>query len=80
MIAGKWLARITEGDHRFPGKQIRQRDVCRIIIVAVRQDEIGRPIKLCICKDVFNEYTLPNGIQFGPRGDAVNILCHLGLW
>ena len=41
MIAGKWLARITEGDHRFPGKQIRQRDVCRIIIVAVRQDEIG---------------------------------------
>ena len=79
MIAGKRLARIVEGDHRFPGKQIRQRDVCRIIIVAVRQDEIGGPIEPCICKDVFDEYALPGGIQLGPGRDAVNVSGHLGL-
>ena len=79
MVAWKRLPGVAERDHRLSGKQIRQRNVCRIPVVAVRQYEVRGPFKAGVRKNVLDQHAFPHGIELGPGRDTVNIPSHLGL-
>ena len=66
MITGKRLARIPSRDHRLTGQKVGERDIGRIAIVAVGQDEIGGPLESCIREDVFDQHAFPLGVELRP--------------
>ena len=77
MIAWKWLALVVQSDHRLPRQHVGQRNIRRIPVVAMRQDEVGWPLNPCCRKDVLDEHALPCSIELGPGRHTVNVFGHL---
>src|SRR3954469_13593773 len=80
MIARQWLALIIERDHRLPRCEIRERDVGGVSVVAVCERKGSGRVKPSVSEKVVDGYALPCGVEFRPRGYAVDVARHLGSW